>query len=256
MPAAKSRARRGAGCERGAVSVEAAFILPVLLFFVVMMFTLWDAYRREVLATKATYVIGDLLSRRSEGEAIGPRDVVGLTNLFRFVNESDPETSWLRVSEMRRTSNDWALEWSEPSEEDRPALTAAGAGRLSSSMPPAAEGERLILVESFASRGLSMTSMFGQGGTEVLVVTRQRYADNLVFDPSRAPICDWGGDAWGPGQANYDKCTAAQWTAPSPPIDPPSEPPSDPRLADGGNVADAEDVQDTAAGNDDEDDEG
>lgn len=66
MRRALRRALAAARRERGALSVETVIIMPVLLWVLGAMYVFWDGYRAASVATKATYTVSDLLSRRTD----------------------------------------------------------------------------------------------------------------------------------------------------------------------------------------------
>lgn len=189
------------------MSVETVIVLPVLILLAALMVVLWDGYRREAMATKATYMVGDLISRRDT--AIGQRDVEGLAYLFGYVTRTGAAESWMRVTEVWRDGDDWRIEWSRATGGRLP-LGPSGLGRVSPSLPPVEDKERLVLVQTFLPRNATMTALFGGATSEALAVTRQRYSDSLAWDEGRSPICLWGDPDWGPGGENFAACTAMQ----------------------------------------------
>src|SRR6056297_3345955 len=76
--------------EDGAVAIEAAVILPLLGFAYVAGFAYFDNYRREVLLTKATYTVADILSR--ETGVVTANDFEGMQDIFEFLTFSEGQT--------------------------------------------------------------------------------------------------------------------------------------------------------------------
>ena len=51
--------------ERGGLSVEAVFALPMLVWAITATFVFWDAFKTLNISQKATYTVADMLSRET-----------------------------------------------------------------------------------------------------------------------------------------------------------------------------------------------
>ena len=82
--------------ERAAVSTEFVLILPLLLWWYVGSFAFYDAFRDYNVTVKASYTLGDILSRQTE---IDNDYLDGLESLLEFMTAGTG--AWLRVSSIK-----------------------------------------------------------------------------------------------------------------------------------------------------------
>ena len=83
--------------HRGSIPIEGLFGGLLLLGWYAIAFQFYDAFRVRSIATRATYVVGDLISR--EANAIGPNYVEGLKKVFDYIsNAPNSNYTWLRVT--------------------------------------------------------------------------------------------------------------------------------------------------------------
>lgn len=83
--------------ERGSVAIEGLFGGLLLLGWYMIAFQFYDAFRVRTIALRASYTVGDLISR--EINAIGPKYVDGTKKVFdRLTNVPNSNYSWLRVT--------------------------------------------------------------------------------------------------------------------------------------------------------------
>jgi hypothetical protein len=142
--------------EDGAISVEAAFMLPLLTFAYIAGFSFFDAYRREAALTRATYTVADILSRVPETETVGPRDFEALQELFEFMTSSDGATR-LRFTQIQRVGDDLVITESTPGIADTYAtdgsepMTVARLDTIRSQIPRLADGDSIMVTEAFAT---------------------------------------------------------------------------------------------------------
>lgn len=175
LHSARAFARRG----DGAISVEAAIILPVLCLFYVASFVWFDAFRMQNINLKATYTVADLISREPHG--IDQAYFDGLDSIYDYLTPGTHPTR-LRVSIIECTDNcadDAARQlnvcWSR----------AAGSGELLSSadlllrndeIPLFAKGDELIVAETFMAYSPAFNVGIGN-----------RVFENTVFMAPRMP---------------------------------------------------------------------
>jgi hypothetical protein len=81
--------------EDATLSVEAALILPILLWAYGGMYVFWDAFKMQNINVKSAYTIADMLSR--EVVNITPEYVDGMLAMHDFLNR-DRYVTRLRVS--------------------------------------------------------------------------------------------------------------------------------------------------------------
>lgn len=170
--------------ETASLSIEAAIALPLMGILYVGAFSYFDAYRREAVMTKATYAVGDLLSR--EEGTVTAVDFEGMQDLFELLTFSEGETT-LRISEIRRDDSDLEVVWSYGTD-GTDILTDALLSGLTGQIPPLVDNERIVVVESFSN----FTPVFDVGLTSrtqmKFAPTRQRYSARLDYDSTVVPV--------------------------------------------------------------------
>lgn len=82
--------------QRGSLSVEAALVVPLLVWGIVALFTFFHAYKAQNGAVRANYTISDILSRQTE--EIGMDYLRGLHNIYQYMTFTKTSGTWLRVS--------------------------------------------------------------------------------------------------------------------------------------------------------------
>lgn len=165
--------------SRGAMSVEAVFVLPMLVFVYVAMFVFFDAYRTQNVALRAANTVGDLLSR--ETASVNPAYVEGMNGVFDYLVNSRFPTR-LRVTSVGWDDNDqsYTVIWSHGTRGQQ-ALTAADINATSDRMPMLAEGETLIVVETRVEYAPAFNVGIGPRTFLHFVPTRPRFAPQLVW---------------------------------------------------------------------------
>ena len=148
----------------GAVTVETVIVLPVLVWTFVAMAVFWDAYRAGTVALRATYTIGDLVSRETRCLDQGYLD--GLRGVFDSLAASGRPggvgrdgPSAIRVSWVRERITNVESRDGEPdlvtTETELQASYVSGAiapvaalGDIEDLVPPLAPGDQLIVVQT------------------------------------------------------------------------------------------------------------
>lgn len=168
--------------ERGVVTAELILSMLWLCWWYVASFAIFDGYRQYNANIKATYTLGDLISRQSQ---VGPDFLDGLSDMYDFL------INWRAPSEVRYTSLYWdesddqyEVDWSHTTG-TWAALTTADLADLEDKLPNLVDGEYVILVESRSM----FQSAFNVGPTNGLVfnnfvVTSPRFAANVVYNGS------------------------------------------------------------------------
>lgn len=170
--------------EKGAIVVEMALVTPILAFVLYMSYVFFDAYRIKNTAQKATYTIADLLSRRTDG--IDEAYMEGMKELFDFLAKTDPGTTDLRVSSILYKA-DVALnevKWSYVSGDNMPLLTDEMLQLEVDKIPATADGDYLILVETFVSYEPPVQGIVGAQTYNVFTPVSPRFAPHLAWSGS------------------------------------------------------------------------
>ena len=166
---------------RGSMSVEAALILPALFWAYIATFAFFDAFRQQSLAMRASYTISDMISR--ETDTMSPGDIDGLNAVFDYLTHSN-HPSWIRVTSVRWDSADqeFRVNWSHGTK-DHDALTDVTLQDLKELIPAMAVGDSVVLVETYMIYEPPFRVGLDANWTTNAVVTRPRFASQVVFDP-------------------------------------------------------------------------
>ena len=161
------------------MSIEAIFVLPLLVFVYLAMFVFFDAYRTQNLALRAADTVADLLSR--ETRAIEPDYIEGMNDVFDFLVNSRYATR-LRVTSVGFDADDEAyfVYWSHGTG-DQPPLTNATLAELRHRLPIVAEGDSVILVETRVQYRPAFNVGIGARDFLHVIPTRPRFAPRLAW---------------------------------------------------------------------------
>ncbi|MEQ9695397.1 pilus assembly protein [Shimia sp. SDUM112013] len=175
----KTRLRHFAEDTRGTVAVEAAIVLPLLLWSYMAMYIFFDAYQTRSSTEKAAFTISDILSR--ETNAIDTTYLANMRTLFDLMSESD-SASGLRVSVIRWSvvSDDYELQWSH-TQGAFASLDDEGLNAIENRLPNMADGETLILVETYSTYEPSLKVGMDDLTITTFIFTRPRFAPQLVW---------------------------------------------------------------------------
>ncbi len=173
--------------ERAAVSIEAAIMLPALIFLFVAGYQYFESYRKETLITKASYAIADVLSRQLS--AFGPGYVEGLEQVFETMTLTEGR-SWIRVTEIVRTDD--GLEIADEGNgnqtwatDNQPVMTPARLQAIEAKIPRMQLNERVTLVETFTLDIPAFRVGISPRIISTFSPTRQRYARlPMVVEPA------------------------------------------------------------------------
>lgn len=170
--------------EEGSQTIPFVIMVPLLVWSIVAMLTFTDAFRARAMATDATAVIADSLSRQTT--PIYTADLLGLKAVVKHLTGYDVS---LRVTQLRCARNcadlarrKLAVDFSKGIDLDplrnRDFRSDEGRSRI----PLMAKGDRLILVEtSFMHQPLAQV---GLDDREVNVshTTRMRFTPQLCWE--------------------------------------------------------------------------
>lgn len=84
----------------GTLSVEAVFMVPIMMLGLAGFFAFWDVYRTQNMVQKAAYAVADMLSR--EMIPATPAFIDGLEDTLEFLIRDE---AMIRVTSIRRTSD-------------------------------------------------------------------------------------------------------------------------------------------------------
>lgn len=179
-----SLTRRFARSERGSLSVEAVFAIPMLVWAITATFVFWDAFKTLNIAQKATYTVADMLSR--ETTAIDPDYMTSIHELFEFL-AGDAGDNALRVTVVRMTQDpDTLVKTAE-------LVWSQGVGGIKgyqdltvirSRLPDMAAGDQMIVVETEQEWSPAFTVGLASYRFREVALARPRFAPQLVWSNS------------------------------------------------------------------------
>jgi len=176
----KPLTRKFARDEEGAVIAEFLFAMCWLCWWYVAAFAFFDGFRQYNASIKATYTVGDILSRQ-----VFPVDrgyLEGLKGLYEYTIKfgSTPELRYTSVK-WDATDERYEIHWSY-STGGQPALTDSDIPDIKDKLPILVDGEHVILVES-SSIYRTLFRVGVKQGLEFnnFMVTSPRFTPRLEF---------------------------------------------------------------------------
>ena len=175
------RFRRFASEQKGSVNIEALLFFPLLITVIAASLVLFDGFRRDGMTQKATYAVGDMLSR--ETAAITPTYLDGARALMASIVNAAPADVTLRVTEViyDAHSQSYGRSWSHVAGSGAQALSSSDVNARAGALPGMAHGERLIMVESFVAHRWAVDIGLADDTLQSLTLTRPRFAPQLAW---------------------------------------------------------------------------
>jgi Flp pilus assembly pilin Flp len=161
--------------QRGALSVEAVLILPVLIWALMVSFGFWDAFRAQNAHIKATFAVSDLLSREMTG--INTAYINGMHSVYRYMAQARGD-SWMRVTSLRYRGSDdsFRVLWSRTTNATRaPRMTDAMLAALRARIPVMANDDTVVIVETWKDYRPLFDIGIGQRVFHEFLVIRPRW---------------------------------------------------------------------------------
>jgi len=168
--------------ETGTVTVEFMIMLPLLIWCFAGMHVFFAAYRSQTINVKATYTIGDQVSR--ETNYITPEYVDSLNNLHEFLtNTSSPSAIRITAFEYERDDDTYRVIWSQGrgGQPNRP--TDARILDVRSQLPVMPDEEIAILTEAWVDFQPGNFVGLEPFTSHEVVVTRPRFASQICWNP-------------------------------------------------------------------------
>lgn len=162
-------------------TVEAVLILPLLLAWFVGSFVFFDGFKNRNTALKATYTIGDILSRRTKG--VTPEYIGHLQQLYDRLTYTSGSSA-LRVTSLEWSGEEHRVVWSRSSKDTLSVQTNTTVkfDSFKNRVPMMAVDETVILVETFTDYNPAFNVGWEHRVFENFVVTSPRFASCLPWD--------------------------------------------------------------------------
>ena len=177
----RSRVRRFFSEESGSSTIELVIVLPIMCWVYAAMLVYFDGFRYSSIAEKATYVVGDMISR--EQNYITPRYLSNMHQTYRFMAGSH-EVPQIRVTVFYydEANDRYRRVWSR---------NRGGAGNLNNNalnsedvtehIPLMYDGEILILTQTWTKWKPFLNFGFTEKTFEYNIVTRPRGTGNICW---------------------------------------------------------------------------
>lgn len=176
----KNLARRFARDEQGLVITEFLFAMCWLCWWYVASFAIFDGFRQYNASIKATYTVGDILSRQML--AVDKSFLDGLQGLYEYLIKFGSEAE-LRYSSVKwvEAQSRYEVHWSYGTG-DRPVLTTTDLASMEDRLPLLVDGEHVLLIESWST----YNTLFSVGVSQGL-----EFSNYMVTSPRFAPRVDY-----------------------------------------------------------------
>ncbi|GAA4218181.1 hypothetical protein GGQ68_002405 [Sagittula marina] len=195
----KRRLGRFAANDRGYISTEAVIVLPVMLWLFGAGWVYFDAFHQQSVNQKANYVIGDMISRETDG--VSSTYIDNAFNLLTTLTKSDSAITDMRTAVVEYSSrrDRWSVVWSEQRGDAMSgvasALTDADLVSFGDRLPPAMDNQQLVLVETWEDWEPAFDIGIGAFQIRTYSFTAPRYAPQIPFA---------GNDTGGGGSSSSD----------------------------------------------------
>lgn len=166
--------------EGGSVVAEAVITLPLLFWAYMALYVYWDAFRMINTVQKASYTISDMVSR--EMLPINDAYIDGLRRTMNYLVREDTGVT-IRVTSITysQANNRFQVDWSRSPGNAKPQLTTSSIQAMASKIPNMADGDYVILVETWAN----YSPLFDVGLTNTqmsqFIVTRPRFVPKVCL---------------------------------------------------------------------------
>jgi hypothetical protein len=167
--------------ERGGLSVEAVFAIPLLVWAITATFVFWDAFKTLNVSQKATYTIADMLSR--ETQTIDADYLTAMHEVFAFLSLESGGNA-LRVTVVTITQDPdtlvktMELVWSKGVGGIQ---GYDGLETIAKRIPDFAAGDQMIIVESEQEWAPAFAVGLASYRFREVAITRPRFAPQLVW---------------------------------------------------------------------------
>lgn len=184
----KSRLARFTHNESGYISTEAIIVLPVMLWLFGAGWVYFDAFRQQSVNWKANYVIGDMISRETDG--VTGEYISSAYKLLTTLTKSNENLTDMRLAVIQYDADrdDWSVVWSR----QRGSTMSGAKNRLTNAdlegyrdrLPPAMDNEQLVIVETWEDWEPAFDVGIGAFEIRTYSFTSPRYAPQIPLGKS------------------------------------------------------------------------
>lgn len=177
--------------EDGTMTIEAAIVLPFLLYVITMTYMFWDVFHAQAVSQRATYTIADTLSRHEL--EVDQAYIDGLDDVHRYLLQGRFD-SRLRISFVAwdNEDEDFAVVWSKTPDSNWTEHTDATLNDMSDSIPSMSQGDVAIIVETQVRFIPFLSGIIDPLNITSLVVTRPRFSPQLVWENEDGTTIGYG----------------------------------------------------------------
>jgi hypothetical protein len=167
--------------ENGTLSAEVVLALPVFIWCIFGMYTYWDAFKSLNTTQKASFTISDLITR--EMQPVTNQYLNGMHDVLQYM-VSDKLPVEMRVTSVTFSGvrNRYEVQWSRSPYNERPALTTTSLQTLVDKIPMLADGDSIILVETWAEFTPFFDLYLTEDEFEQFIVTKPRFVPRICLD--------------------------------------------------------------------------
>ena len=165
--------------EDGTIALEATIVMPLIFWTYLSMFSIFDAFRMYSIHQKASFTIGDAISR--ETVPIDADYLDGALDLYEYLSRSQGQSA-LRVSSIwyDQSADVFNTDWSQTRGPIAP-LTSAETRNWHAKIPVLVDGEHVIITETWSTYDPPFNTGLEEREIRNFVFTRPRYASCVLW---------------------------------------------------------------------------
>lgn len=166
---------------KGTGAVEAAILLPTLLWAYAAAFVFFDGFNEKTLAQKAAYTVSDIFSRSSDPVNDGQID--GAKSLYDYLAQTDGNTS-LRVTSVlwNGKKDKYVVKWSKERGSYFDTLRTADLVSMTDKLPVMFHRDTVVLVETHSVYSPTLNVGWNDLNIDTFVYTRPRFVPRVLFE--------------------------------------------------------------------------
>ena len=197
----KARLRRFRSESNGWVALELLTMLPLLFWTILAPLQYFDAFRAELISTKATLTVADMYSR--ETGYIDSNYLNGTRQLLSHLSQAEVNPSFrVTLLTWNNSQNKYLVVWSRK-RGTNPTHTKTTLNLMSDELPLLANGERAILVESWTTYEPNIKFGSGMSVMKAAGLRPLEFHSSLVTSPRFATTVCWNNT---PSDPSKEKC--------------------------------------------------